>query len=79
MKKQGKHLLEEKNIKKQTKKELNETLAYMNTCMALEKCNQRVEELSNTLKEIMGITERNQYNNSQVAIRLIQEKIKEVL
>lgn len=59
--------------------EKRETTDVENPILYMDIINQRLKILENTLKEIKGITERNQYGNSEISFRLIQEKINEVL
>lgn len=68
MRKQKKYILE-----KRATTDVENPILYMDII------NQRLKILENTLKEIKGITERNQYGNSEISFRLIQEKINEVL
>lgn len=72
MKKEGKHALSSEILEKVETTEGNQS-AYMNIA------NNRIKLLENTLESIKAITERNQYGNSRVAFKLIQEKINEVL
>lgn len=68
MKKIGKHFLKEKET---------ETENNQKTCIDI--AIKRIKLLEQTLNEIKGITERNQYNNPEIAFKLIREKINEVL
>lgn len=67
MRKQKKSILKKRII------DVEKPILYMDII------NQRLKILENTLEEIKGITERNQYGKSEIAFRLIQEKINEVL
>ena len=70
MKKIGKHFLKEK--RKEIKIENNQK-----SCIDI--AIRRINLLEQTLNEIKGIAERNQYGNPEIAFKLIKEKIKEVL
>lgn len=71
MKKQEKYILKEKE-----NQEINEIIAYMNTY--INKTDMQINKLINILKEIKKIAERNQYGNTEVSLRLIKQKLKEV-
>lgn len=71
MKKQEKNILKEKE-----NQEINEIIAYMNTY--INKTDMQINKLINILKEIKKIAERNQYGNTEVSLRLIKQKLKEV-
>lgn len=57
----------------------NNQKACLDIVTTLNIMTTRINLLEQTLKEINEITERNQYGKPEVAFKLIQQKIKEVL
>ena len=47
--------------------------------MTFYKTKKRVLDLEETLRDIRGIAERNQYGNPEIGFRLIKEKVNEIL